>query len=277
MKIIVAIHGILTGETDPSWVDHFDAWLLERDPQMKVLKKEYRAGPWPRWNCWVRNPRLARGLAAEIELLTTAAALTAPRRKYLSQELPSAEPRSTGASMPWEPADYDPPAIWFVAHSNGAVIALETMQRLIARGYWVAGAILTGAACEGEARKSPVLKWLGRGRLGTAIAYSSKQDEVLAPPKPARPDLLAWMKAAAWRWLLWPYGSLGRTGWTHRGKPLEGPAFLRTRWFACAHSGYFAPEARHQTFETIYQDIVTSPYHGLHAPRRRASSTLHSA
>ena len=66
--IVAAIHGILTSQTDPSWPDRFDAWMLERDPEVKVLKKEYRAGPFPWWNCWVKDPLLARGLANELEL-----------------------------------------------------------------------------------------------------------------------------------------------------------------------------------------------------------------
>src|SRR6266446_9107796 len=69
MKIIIAaIHGIMTNQTDPSWPDKFDAWMFQRDPEVKVLKKEYRAGPFPRWNCWVKDPLLAHSLANELEL-----------------------------------------------------------------------------------------------------------------------------------------------------------------------------------------------------------------
>jgi len=66
--IVVAIHGILTSQTDPSWPDRLDAWMYRRDANVKVLKKEYRAGPFPRWNCWFKDPLLGRGLANEIEL-----------------------------------------------------------------------------------------------------------------------------------------------------------------------------------------------------------------
>src|SRR5258707_15344176 len=67
-NILVAIHGILTSQTEPSWPDKLDAWMYRRDPTVKVLKKEYRAGPFPRWNCWIKNPLLARSLANELEL-----------------------------------------------------------------------------------------------------------------------------------------------------------------------------------------------------------------
>src|SRR4051812_761006 len=60
--IVAAIHGILTNQTDPSWPDKLDAWMLQRDPEIKVLKKEYSAGPFSLWNCQVKDPRLARSL-----------------------------------------------------------------------------------------------------------------------------------------------------------------------------------------------------------------------
>ncbi len=68
MTLLAAIHGILTSQTDPSWPDKLDAWMYVRDPGVKVLKKEYRAGPFPRWNCWIKDPLLARSLANELEL-----------------------------------------------------------------------------------------------------------------------------------------------------------------------------------------------------------------
>lgn len=262
--LIVAIHGILTRETDPSWVDHFDAWLvsnaeaspnsnpahtpqgsLHASPESspatgawKLLKKEYSAGPWPRWNCFIHNPRIARGLAAEIELLLASA---------------------TGFS--------DHPAIWFVAHSNGALIALETIKSLVARGHSVAGVILTGAACEAELTRTPLPAWIGSGRLGIAAAYSSRQDHLLAAaPTSTRdlatsgfqPGLFAAASAALWRWLIWPYGSLGRTGWLKNGRSVINSPFYRTRWFECGHSGYFLPPLRNLTFQTIRADILAN-------------------
>src|ERR1051325_10984623 len=103
--LLAAIHGILTGQTDPSWPDKLDAWFYLNDPDIKVLKKEYRAGPFPRWNCWVKDPLLARSLANELELFVTDVAASSR------------------------------PAIWLVAHSNGAVIALLAAKYLIERGH----------------------------------------------------------------------------------------------------------------------------------------------
>src|SRR5438309_10216816 len=116
--ILVAIHGILTSQTDASWPDKLDAWMFARDPSIKVLKKEYVAGPFPRWNCWVKDPLLARGLANEIEL-------------FLEEN----EGPLTPALSPSDGERESQRSVWFVAHSNGAVIALLAAQRLIARGW----------------------------------------------------------------------------------------------------------------------------------------------
>jgi len=37
--LLVAIHGILTRQTDPSWPDYLDAWLSRQAPGVRVLKK----------------------------------------------------------------------------------------------------------------------------------------------------------------------------------------------------------------------------------------------
>src|SRR4051812_20240676 len=127
--LIAAIHGIMTSQTDPSWPDKFDAWMFDHAPDIKVLKKEYSAGPFPRWNCWIKDPRMALGLANELELFL--------RQPTLDLGL----------------GTLDSPSVWFLAHSNGAVIALLAAKILIARGHKIAGLILTGAACEADLKK----------------------------------------------------------------------------------------------------------------------------
>ena len=231
-KLIAAIHGILTGQTEPSWPDRFDAWLFQRAPKTKVLKKEYRAGPFPRWNCCVKDPSLARSLANEIEL-------------FLQPHSPSM------------------PGLWLIAHSNGAVIALLTASLLIERGFRIEGMILTGAACESDIESNGILEWQGRGMLGVAIAYCSREDKLLEPTvsDPASPHAVGLRKIGCWLWgkLLWPYGSLGRTGWTLEGKPLSpdtsGLSTIRTRWFKGGHGTYFARENCERSFEQIFRDI----------------------
>ncbi len=235
--IVAAIHGILTSQTEASWPDKFDAWMFRRERTVKVLKKEYRAGPFPLWNCLVKDPWLARGLASELELFLR------PKRGRKSLC----------------------PPVWFVAHSNGAVIALITAKRLMARGYCVGGLILTGAACEAELGRNGIRSWLDSGRLGRAIAYSSAEDAVLGgeargAQSGARPAW--WRRLREWFWgkCLWPYGSLGRTGWLLEGREWKASAAYRgrlfTRWFRGGHTGYFAPRKLHRTFALIYRDIL---------------------
>jgi hypothetical protein len=226
MTLVVAIHGIMTGQTPASWPDKLDAWMLRRDPRIKLLKKEYRAGPFPRWNCWIKDPWLARGLVNELELFLDNA--------------------SCPADEHWAAVDLASMEVWFVAHSNGAVISLLAAKRLIARGYRIAGVFFTGAACDAELSRNGVLKWLEAGQLGCAIACCSHEDAVLGLGK-----------------LIWPYGALGRTGWCLNGEPfapcrVEDPFFdrIQTRWYPGGHSRYFAPDRMEKTFEQIYQAVA---------------------
>ena len=110
--LLVAIHGIMTNQTNASWPDKLDAWMFDRDPEIKVIKKEYRAGPFPRWNCYVKDPHLATSLANELEL-------------FLSPARTSDTPSPRHAVSPFPPplGSDSSPSLWFVAHSNGAVIA----------------------------------------------------------------------------------------------------------------------------------------------------------
>jgi hypothetical protein len=332
--ILAAIHGIMTNQTDPSWPDKLDAWMAARDEQVKVVKRKYAAGPFPRWNCWVEDPHLAKGLANELELFlqvpgpaeqpaneSGSAQPSAPchlrppeeppRRTGVPPVLDEKASRTIAASKndwrntssalesdgggawfggyeasgmdvaPWDEeetwdfADPRPaagagaPVIWFVAHSNGAMIALMTAKLLIERGHRVGGLILTGAAIEADIERNGIADWLAKGALGAALAYSSADDLVLDGDPGAEipdtervvegvsPPLLQARRIRAWLWgrLMWPYGCLGRTGWLRGGADaIESPR-LFTRWFQGGHSAYFAPAMLHQTFEQIYQDM----------------------
>lgn len=259
--IVIAIHGILTGQTEPSWPDKLDAWLFRCDPQIKLLKKEYAAGPFPRMNCWLKNPRLAQAVANEVLLLAA------------NQWEQSSTP---GAGTPGQPF----PPIWLIAHSNGAHIALLITKKLIARGCWIGGIILTGAACVADVEHNSVLPWLLATQLGVALAYCSAEDQVLPwgnTPTRIGADSGGPQNFAvrccrrAWSLLAWPYGSLGRTGWLFRGTPLESTqtipelgevrSRLLTRWQAGGHSTWFAPENIEHTFAQFYSDVQLRATH----------------
>jgi hypothetical protein len=139
MKIVVAIHGILTGQTSASWPDKLDAAWCNR---VKVLKKEYRAGPFPLWNVLWKNPRLAIALANEIELFKHA-------------------------------------EIYFVSHSNGTDIALRTIKTLAIRGIPTAGALFIGSVLPSDVRKSGILELVQLAYLRRAVAWASDGDEAI--------------------------------------------------------------------------------------------------
>jgi pimeloyl-ACP methyl ester carboxylesterase len=237
--LLVAIHGIMTNQTNASWPDKLDAWMFDRDPEIKVIKKEYRAGPFPRWNCRVKDPALARSLANEIDL-------------FLERPFFDPTPR---------------PALWFVAHSNGAIIALLTAKLLAQRGLKIGGLILTGAACEADIAKNGILELIGRGALGAIMAYCSRDDKVLAgDPDHSinhEPSTINWFRQRVWGWLMKPYGCLGRTGLLLDGRRLVGldtiehrPRVISTRYFRGGHSTYFTDWNITQTFDQIHNDIT---------------------
>lgn len=143
--VVVAIHGILTRTTSPSWPDHLNAFLRD----CKVERRDYWAWPFPRLNVFVRNRLASRSLAEELELLVTG-----------EDALP----------------------LHFVAHSNGCDIALKTVRRLADRGIRTETVILTGSVTEPDVEKSGVAELVDSGMLGTAFAYCSADDVPLKVP-----------------------------------------------------------------------------------------------
>lgn len=145
MIIVAAIHGILTGQTTASWPDRFDAWAADREPRFHVLKKEYVAGPFPRLN-WLKNRRLAEGLAKEIV-----------------------------AFSPWRGEKQ----VWLIGHSNGCLIALQTARLLIESNVRIDGVILTGGACQSDVDRNRIAEWVYTRKIGRAVAFSSRTDRVV--------------------------------------------------------------------------------------------------
>lgn len=146
--LVVAYHGILTGQTSRSWPDAFDAWMLDRYPDVKVLKCEYPAGPFPVWNHFVKNPRLARARANEIE----------------------------------EILRYGPRRIGMVGHSNGTHIEVLTARELARRGIATEVLITTGSVLHPSVRKNGILDLMEAGMLERAYAYCSGGDLPLRIP-----------------------------------------------------------------------------------------------
>lgn len=112
--------------------------------EYEVLKRCYTAGPFPMWNVWVKNRRLARGLANEL-------------RPYLQD----------GAELN------------FVCHSNGADIVTKAMRLLAAEGFATRTAIFVAAAIRADVDKSGIRPLILSGHLRHAFAYCSSGDRAL--------------------------------------------------------------------------------------------------
>lgn len=143
-KLIVLIHGILTSQTSPAWVDRLGHWLWTFTPRTEIIKRRYTAGPFPVWNVFVKNGILARALAEEL-------------RPYCED----------GAEL------------HFVTHSNGADIAVKTIRRLAKLGHKTKSAVFIGAAISAHLEKNGIGDLVKAGDLKTAFAYSSRNDLAL--------------------------------------------------------------------------------------------------
>lgn len=124
----------------------------------------------------------------------------------------------------------------FVTHSNGADIGVKTIAALASAGFKTRALVAIGAAIQSDVEKSGIAQLLDAGSLGRAIAYCSTSDGALK------------LKAK------WPYGDLGRRGFTLNGTTYYSIE-TQTRWFAgYGHSDYFAPDLAEATFRQVIAD-----------------------
>lgn len=198
--LICPIHGI--DSTNSGWVEQFKSFVSQQWPEAVVIEPDYWVGPFPIINNWICDPYVSKALAKTIQ--------------------------SQCGTLP----------VFFVAHSNGAVIALRTAQLLIAAGKSVGGSVMMAGAIDPDVVQTGLLSNVNAKQLGFAAAYCSKEDDVLTLPG----------------WLMWPYGNMGAVGWQVKGQPYSGHGFL-TRWFEGGHSGYFESSQIQSTFTQILQDI----------------------
>jgi hypothetical protein len=220
MHLLVLIHGILTRRTSASWPKHFTAHL-QGVPRVATEALYYEAGPFPWSNTLLKNPRLARDVAGRVWL-----------RRQAQREL----------------------RVHFVAHSNGADIAVRAMRRLASEGIRTETAVLTGAAIHSDVDRSGLRELILAGALGRAYSYSS-------------PDDLAVRRLET---LPGGYGALGARGFRRAGEPtglrVEGRQPLGddwgtdrhrfvTRWFpGFGHGEYFDADERLETFACVLGD-----------------------
>lgn len=216
------LHGILTRRTSSSWPKHLAGYAANLSA-VTTDALYYHAGPLPWWNTIFKNPRLAR------ELLSR----TQARRAYAP----------------------DLPRLHIVAHSNGADVAVRSMQRRARVGIRTETAILTGAAIHSNVVKSGLVELMDAGWLGRAFAYSSPNDIVVR-----RLEVVPG-----------GYGSLGSRGFRRAGEetglrvegyqPIdeggwgaEKHRFVTRVFPGFGHGEYFSEEERVRCFECILAD-----------------------
>jgi pimeloyl-ACP methyl ester carboxylesterase len=215
--VICAIHGI-DSTNESSFVDAFKNYCAYADPQLTVITHEYTAGPFPLWNNWVENERIANDVFDKIQ--------------------------ATKGHLP----------IFLVAHSNGTVIARRVAQMLVAVGDFVSGLILIAGAIESNIDRNGVLDMFKAQKLRFVCAYCSTGDEVVRGDPRVDKAWYLKLKDRIWGWLMWPYGSLGVTGWLYRNDKMVASDIV-TRWYKCSHSGYFEGNLRNIVFKQILLDI----------------------
>jgi hypothetical protein len=248
--IIVAIHGIMTGQVGASWPDRFAAWCDAQGVDAMVLKKEYIALPLPIFNTAFKNRLLARSLANEIELLAQGHHAQGHHAHFrpidpswsVDQIEQEYRYRLSETTEPKRPRP-----IHFVSHSNGTHIALLTIKRLAKLGIPTHTAIFVGSVLPSDLMRNGIARLIGEGHLQAAYTYSSNRDGALAVP----------------RWLPWcAYKDLGISGWTMRGERVQElrlnrqePDVVTRRFDRYGHGTYFAPEVIHSTFTQFRKDL----------------------
>jgi len=210
-KLIIAVHGILTGETSAAWQDRFKHFVWLRGVGacgggVDVQNREYKAGPFPMWNVFVKNHFLASALADFV--------------------LDYAE---------------DGADISFLAHSNGADVALKTIKALARENLATRALVCIAGAIQSDVMRTGIADLIHDGKLGRAVAYCSHSDEAL--------------RLAA----IWPYGHLGRDGFTSSDADHTAVLFdsgsITTRFYPdFGHSTYFDADHEKQTFDQAVKD-----------------------
>lgn len=223
--IALALHGILTGRSDVTWPERLQTFAHRVAPGgFVVLTDQYDAGPFPKINWWIGNPRMA-------------AAMT---RRVLSWVDDGVHER-----------------VALIGHSNGCDIVRRVAIELAEMGVQVDALIMVAPPISPDLKKNGLGELLTTGKLKRAVCYFTPGDHVLAPPRTLNP--LTWLGGAA----RWPYGNAGRVGFTgcptvlgHAPAP-NAAAFNRI-FPDYGHTTYFSPEASPSTFNTILTDARTA-------------------
>lgn len=236
VDIVLAVHGILTGRSWPTWPERLEQALeADDDHRAVVLTDHYRAGPFPRINWFHGNPKRAKAL--------------------------------TRVLVSWVKAMEDkgnPYRIHLIGHSNGSDLCRRVAIQLGNRGIRVESLLMVSAPSSRSLKRLGLETLYRSRRLNTIGAYAAGRDGVLSKDPSRMRTLpgrfLIWMGAA----LRWPYGNLGKYGFDDH-EPVErlnGYQHDRTerlfqRYFPAWGHGDFFPgdDARKLRRDTVIKTI----------------------
>lgn len=218
--ILLALHGILTGRSDVTWPERLQAFAFKRDRDMVVLTDQYDAGPFPRLNWFVGNPRMARAMALRIST--------------------------------WlEDSNHE--AVALVGHSNGCDIVRRVAIELAEKGVVVQCLIMVAPPIAPSLKANGLKSCIDAGKIRRVVCYYTPRDTVLAPARTLNP--LTWLGG----FLRWPYGNMGRVGIpdvpTVEADALAPNAAVFNRVFPTYwHTTYFNRATSPATFNLILND-----------------------
>ena len=156
--IVLAQHGILTGRDSVTWPERFEAHAAWSDSGIHVVTDQYSSGPWPRFNTFIKNRRLARAQAAILEHWVHAG----PHRSKIS----------------------------LVGHSNGCDIIRHTARYLAQKGIEIENLILIAAPINPS--MVGLRKLVAQGSVKRIACWASPNDHVLAEPFKFWPAFIRW-------------------------------------------------------------------------------------
>lgn len=222
VDVVVAIHGIMTGRSNPTWPERLETHLATGRPDTVILTDQYEAGPFPLLNWFFCNPKRGRATAALID-----------------EWIASGTVRSLS----------------FVAHSNGCDIARRAIIELTERhGIKVACAIFVSAPLPPDLEGMDLEVATAEGGLKRLMIYAASEDHVLAKPTNwKRPWTLLGSIAR------WPYGNAGRIGMP-KHETLEGfegrpTSRIATRMFRGWGHGDFFPRNNYGRTLAVFEQI----------------------
>lgn len=215
---LLAIHGINNDLRDAAWPWRFAAYVDRCRLDAHVETEHYKAGPHPRWNTYVINPRIAKALANRVLM----------RREILGEA-----------------------PVHIVGHSNGGVVAVEVAKRLVKAGVRVETLVLIAAAVHSDIERSGLKALSDKDMLGKAVAYYSPIDPVIRYLQ-SFPGAYGSLGARGFE-----AGKRERVGFHVDGYGDAPPFadFVSRRFDNFGHSEYFSPAWADATYASTLQDM----------------------